>query len=81
MDTHSVEIPDATASQQTIIQDFFKRDSGSEMIESLNTLIEAYLFTDNLASITPEMRTHIVNQLRVTTLIAKLEASNHQLAN
>lgn len=79
MDTHSIETSDAIASQQAIIQEFFKRDSGSEMIESLNTLVEAYLFTDNLASITPEMREHIVNQLRVTTLIAKLDASNQEV--
>ena len=46
------------------------------MIEPLNTLIETYLFTDNLTHITPEMREYIVNQLRVTTLITKLEATN-----
>lgn len=45
------------------------------MIESLNTLIEAYLFTENLTYVTPEMREHIVNQLRVATLIAKLDAN------
>jgi hypothetical protein len=39
-------------------------------------LVEGYLFTENLAQVTPEMRLHIVNQLRVATLIAKLEANN-----
>lgn len=63
-------------SQGTIIKEFFLKDSGCEMIASLNTLIEAYLFTPNLASVSSEMREHIVNQLRVTTLIAKLDASN-----
>jgi hypothetical protein len=66
--------------QETIINDFFLKDSGHEMIESLNALIETYLFTENLASLTPEMREHIVNQLRVTTLIAKLDASNSDIA-
>lgn len=61
---------------QQIVRDFFLKDSGSEMIESLNTLIEAYLFTENLTHVTPEMREHIVNQLRVATLIAKLDGSN-----
>lgn len=76
MTTLSTEINNAATCQQTIIKEFFQKDSGSEMIESLNTLIEAYLFTDHLASITSEMREHIVNQLRVATLIAKLDASN-----
>ena len=67
---------DKASYQREIIKAFFQKDSSSEMIESLNTLIEAYLFTDNLASVTPEMREHIVNQLRVATLIAKLDASN-----
>ena len=67
---------DKASYQREIIKDFFQKDSGSEMIESLNTLIETYLFSENLTRITPEMRGHIVNQLRVATLIAKLEASN-----
>ncbi|WP_291203345.1 hypothetical protein [Dyadobacter sp.] len=67
---------DKASYQREIIKAFFQKDSSSEMIESLNTLIEAYLFTDNLASVTPEMREHIVNQLRVATLIAKLNACN-----
>ena len=71
---------DAATAQQNLIKEFFLKDSGSEMIESLNTLIEAYLFTDNLASVTPEMREHIVNQLRVATLVAKLDASNSNIA-
>lgn len=69
-------LEDSVTIQQQIIKDFFQKDSGSEMIESLNTLIETYLFTENLTHVTPEMREHIVNQLRVTTLIAKLDATN-----
>lgn len=66
----------ALKSQGTIIKEFFLRDSGHEMIASLNTLIETYLFSENLHRVTPEMREHIVNQLRVATLIAKLDATN-----
>jgi hypothetical protein len=65
--------------QQNIVNEFFLRDSGCEMIESIHTLVEGYLFTENLAQVTPEMRLHIVNQLRVATLIAKLEANNSGL--
>lgn len=67
---------EAASHQLEIVKDFFLKDSGSEMIESLNTLIEASLFTENLTRVTAEMREHIVNQLRVATLIAKLDASN-----
>lgn len=69
-------LEDWVTTQQRIIKDFFLKDSGCEMIEPLNTLIETYLFTDNLTHVTPEMREYIVNQLRVTTLITKLEATN-----
>lgn len=72
------ESTELSSQMQQIIKDFFQKDSGSEMIESLNTLIEAYLFTENLARVTPEMREHIVNQLRVATLIAKLDTNNHE---
>lgn len=71
---------EASKAQQNFVKDFFQKDSGYEMIESLNTLIEAYLFTENLTRVTPEMREHIVNQLRVATLIAKLDASNIDIA-
>ncbi|SEI80441.1 hypothetical protein SAMN05216327_10424 [Dyadobacter sp. SG02] len=68
-------VNDAASHQLEIVKYFFQKDSGSEIIESLNTLIEAYLFTENLSRVTPEMREHIVNQLRVATFIAKLDAS------
>ena len=74
------KLNEAVSDQLEIIKDFFQKDSGSEMIESLNTLIETYLFSENLTRITPEMRGHIVNQLRVATLIAKLDASNGDIA-
>lgn len=69
-------VDDSATSQQKIVEEFFLKDRGSEMIESLNTLIETYLFTENLTHVTPEMCEYIVNQLRVETLIAKLDASH-----
>jgi hypothetical protein len=79
-DNTSTKTPEhALTCQETILRDFFLKDSGCEMIESLNTLIETYLFADNLTHVTPEMREHIVNQLRVATLIAKLEATNSDM--
>jgi len=57
-----------------LIQDFFQRDSRAEMIESIHSMIEAVLFAEDLSQVTPEMRVHIVNQLRVATFIARLEA-------
>nr|WP_295929127.1 hypothetical protein [uncultured Dyadobacter sp.] len=71
---------DAAIAQQQLVKDFFLKDTGSELIESLNTLVESYLFTQNLASVTPEMREHIVNQLHVATLIAKLDAANSDIS-
>ncbi|MCF0050979.1 hypothetical protein LXM25_12975 [Dyadobacter sp. LJ53] len=65
----------AIMQQFEIIKGFFQTDSGSEMIGSLHAMIESFLFTENLSQVTPEMREHIVNQLRVATLVAKLESS------
>ncbi|QRR02351.1 hypothetical protein [Dyadobacter sandarakinus] len=64
---------DVMIAQQQIIKEFFRTDSSAEIIESLHMMVEAFLFTDNLTQVTPEMREHIVNQLRVATLIAKLD--------
>jgi hypothetical protein len=64
----------SASSNSQIIKDFFQRDSRGEMIESLNAMIEAVLFADDLSQVTPEMRGHIVNQLRVATFIARLDA-------
>ncbi|KAA0990068.1 hypothetical protein [Dyadobacter aurulentus] len=62
----------ALIKQVRIIDEFFKMDKASEMIESLNTLTEDLLFSNDLDNVTHNMRTHIVNQLRVVTLLAKL---------
>lgn len=58
--------------QHEMLSEFFKRDGSAEIVDSLNTLVEAFLFTENMENVTPEMRIHIVNQLRVMTLITKL---------
>ena len=60
------------ANQSRIVEQFFKTDGVSEMIGSLHRLVEDFLFTPNLREVTPEMRIHIVNQLRVATLVAQL---------
>lgn len=62
----------ALIQQFEIVKSFFQTDSGSEMIGSLHWMIEDFLFSENLNQVTPEMRVHIVNQLRVATLVAKL---------
>ena len=62
----------ALPNQLQIVQEFFRRDSASEMIESIHMLVEDFLFTENLVRVTPEMRVHIANNLRTATLIAKL---------
>ncbi|ACT94507.1 hypothetical protein [Dyadobacter fermentans] len=58
--------------QYEAVTEFFKRDGSAEIVDSLNTLVEAFLFTENMENVTPEMRIHIANQLRVVTLITKL---------
>jgi hypothetical protein len=63
----------ALMQQSGIIKEFFQKDNGCEIIASLHAMIENFLFTENLSHVTPEMRDHIVNQLRVATLVAKLE--------
>ncbi|WP_439556338.1 hypothetical protein [Dyadobacter sp.] len=72
---------DALLKQHHIVKEFFETDTASEMIESLNVMVESFLFSENLVRVTPEMRVHIVNQLRVTTLIAKLERATFTLKN
>ncbi|QRR03319.1 hypothetical protein [Dyadobacter sandarakinus] len=58
--------------QHELVSEFFKRDKSAEIVNSLNTLIETFLFTEDLENVTPEMRMHIANQLRVVTLITQL---------
>ncbi|MCE7063551.1 hypothetical protein [Dyadobacter sp. CY343] len=58
--------------QHEAVKEFFKRDGSAEIVDSLNTLVETLLFTEEIENVTPEMRVHIANQLRVVTLITKL---------
>ncbi|MCE7068005.1 hypothetical protein [Dyadobacter sp. CY326] len=58
--------------QHETIKEFFERDSSVEIVNSLNTLVETFLFSEDSDNVTPEMRVHIANQLRVVTLITKL---------
>jgi type VI protein secretion system component Hcp len=62
----------ALMTQNKIINEFFQTDGCGEMVGSLNRMIEDFLFTENLSQVTPEMREHIANNLRVATLVAKL---------
>ena len=71
--TNQKDTENKLPSHLLIIKEFFQTDKGSEMIESLNKNIESILFTESIDSITPEMRVHIANQLRVATLLSKLE--------
>lgn len=63
--------------EREIIKAFFQTDSASEIINSLNFMVESLLFTQNMQNISPEMRVHIVNQLRVANLISQL-AENYR---
>ena len=58
--------------QHEMVSEFFKRDGSAEIVNSLNTLVETFLFTENMENVTPEMRMQVANQLRVVTLITKL---------
>ena len=72
----SISFTDAQAQmlyqQHELVSEFFKRDGSAEIVNSLNTLVETFLFTEEIENVTPEMRVHIANQLRVVTLITKL---------
>ncbi|MDR6809553.1 hypothetical protein J2Y45_006590 [Dyadobacter sp. BE34] len=63
--------------EHEIIKAFFQTDSASEIINSLNFMVESLLFTQNMQNVSPEMRVHIVNQLRVANLISQL-AENYR---
>ncbi|WP_439559575.1 hypothetical protein [Dyadobacter sp.] len=59
--------------QNEIIRDFFQTDHVGEIVESMHYMVESFLFSTDLDNVTPEMRVHIVNQLRVATMISKLD--------
>jgi hypothetical protein len=62
----------ALIKKNEIIEDFFQTDHVSEIVESMHYMVESFLFSTDLENVTPEMRVHIVNQLRVATMLTKL---------
>lgn len=75
MNTLKTELANqALIEQNETIKAFFRTDHASEMVQSLHFMIESFLFSADLEHVTMEMRTHIVNQLRVATLLTKLDA-------
>ncbi|MHA4737821.1 hypothetical protein [Dyadobacter sp. MSC1_007] len=62
-----------STNQHEIIKSFFQTDSANEMIESLHFMAESLLFNEDLKYISSETRVHLVNQLRVASLVAKLD--------
>lgn len=69
----------ALMQQARVVQDFFRTDSAAEMIGSLNAITESVLFSTDLEYVTVPMRTDMVNQLRVVTLLARLSLTNVQI--
>jgi hypothetical protein len=56
-----------------VVKDFFQTGTSRETIESVNTMIESFLFDEGLENVTPEMRVHIANNLRLTTFLVSLD--------
>ena len=70
--TENSNYSQANNQQLAIIRDFFATDHVSEMVESMHYMVESFLFSTDLENVTPEMRVHLVNQLRVATMLTKL---------
>ncbi|KQS23791.1 hypothetical protein [Dyadobacter sp. Leaf189] len=76
MNTLKTSLSDeALVKQNEIIRDFFATDHVSEMVESMHYMVESFLFSSDLENVTSEMRVHIVNQLRVATMLTKLDTT------
>lgn len=58
--------------EHEIIKAFFQTDSSAEIINSLTFMTESLLCTENMESMSLEIRMHLVNQIRVTNLISQL---------
>jgi hypothetical protein len=71
---------DLLIKQFEIIKGFFQTDSCREIIESVNLMIEGFLFDECLENVTPKMRIHIDNQLRVVTLLTKLNDNYKEIS-
>ena len=81
MNTYLIAHEAAIEQQSRLVQAFFKTDNGCEIIESTHAMIEHFLFSENMRQVSPEMREHIVNQLRLATFVAKLEKTYVDLKN
>ena len=74
MNTLKTSLADqALIKKSEIINEFFATDHVGEIVESMHYMVESFLFSTDLENVTPEMRVHIVNQLRVSTMISKLD--------
>jgi hypothetical protein len=56
-----------------VIKEFFQTFTCREMMESVNTMVEGFLFDEGLENVSPEMRVHIANNLRLTTFLVGLD--------
>jgi hypothetical protein len=61
--------------QFDVVRDFFQTFTSREMMESVNTMVEGFLFDEGLENVSPEMRVHIANNLRLTTFLVSLDES------
>lgn len=69
---NQLPVADKIQLQHECIQAFFKTDGLAEIVESMHIMVETFLFSEDLENVSPEMRVHIVNQLRAASLIVKL---------
>ncbi|TLU98218.1 hypothetical protein [Dyadobacter luticola] len=65
----------ALIQQETLIREFFQQDSATEMISSLNAMTETVLFSSDVQNVTTEIRTNIVNNLRLVTFLSRLDVN------
>jgi hypothetical protein len=59
--------------QFQVVKEFFQTFTSREMMESVNTMVEGFLFDEGLENVSPEMRIHIVNNLRISTFLVSLD--------
>jgi hypothetical protein len=61
--------------QFNVVRDFFQTFTSREMMESVNRMVESFLFDEGVENVSPEMRVHIANNLRLTTFLVSLDES------
>ncbi|MEO6283959.1 MAG: hypothetical protein ABIN80_21125 [Dyadobacter sp.] len=62
-----------------VVKDLFQTISCHEMIESVNTMVESFLFDEGLENVSVKMRGHIANNLRLTTFLASLDEISRKI--